>query len=285
MNKSLKQGFTIIEVVMVLTIMGFLLAAMMLSVQIPINRSQYTDAVNSFQDFLKQQYAELDNTSFDSNNTTALGPDCNDPTASSGAANRFGGGRSNCSIVGRVIYINNDTGNSRVAARVHKVYYKESDSAGGHDFDNFFATDINKKNQGKTVDAKLRAGEKVESFDYLSWLSALRDPSGNPLNLRILILKSPVDGTVRTYVGINGAEYEPTVNSDKASNALENLIKSSAAQNNHDFCLHPMNNPYGPVQAVRINAKTTGPSGIEIMPTDVNTTRVDGHTSGAVRCR
>ncbi len=294
MNKILKSGFTIIEVMLVMAIIGSLLAAIMMTIQIPINRSQYTDVVNSFQDYLKEQYTDLDNISFDATNkANAMISDCYEDL--NPVKGDYGKGRSECFIVGKMIYIDtteNSPSDSEskngTTIRAYKVFYRDVGGDNGNNFDNFFADEINQSNNDSNDKIKdnIVIGDKEETAHNLNWISDLKTPDGKFIHRKILILRSPSDGTIRTYVSDNKVNKSSNSEiNDKNPANLFSMVKEEYQNKNVDFCVHPMRYPYGPIKAVRINEKTSSPSGIEIMPTDTQINRIDGKTAEAVKCQ
>lgn len=86
------RGFTIIEVVLFLAITGLMMAGILAAVGAGVNGKRYTEAVDSFQDFLISQYDQTDNVA----NTHEATIGCN------GATPRPAG-TSNCSVIGRLV--------------------------------------------------------------------------------------------------------------------------------------------------------------------------------------
>ncbi len=293
MSKVSKWGFTMIEVMLVMAIIGSLLAAIMMTIRMPINRSQYTDVVTSFQDYLKDQYIELDNISFDKiedkdqaiiqqiggSGGSCIGAQEND------SKKYYGAGRSPCFVIGKMIYLDTLNDEQGTSIRSYKVFYRDDGSDDGNDFENFFSDEVNENNQGNNEFKKsITIGDKERDSHKLNWISDLKTPKGKLIHRKILIIKSPIDGTIRTYVSPNSkTSYDKK--QDKKTSEVIKMITESNQKESVDFCIHPMNNPYGPIKAVRINKYNTNPSGVEIMPTNVDKVRMDGNHSEVVKCK
>lgn len=93
--KRWREGFTIIEVILFLAITGLMVAGMLVGVTFALRQQQYRDTVQSFANFLKDQYSRVINVE---NNRTAAAV-CPIP----GATNDGARGQSRCVIVGRYI--------------------------------------------------------------------------------------------------------------------------------------------------------------------------------------
>ena len=103
-------GFTVIEVTMFLAISGTMAIALLAGIGVAIQRQQYRDAVQSYANFLTEQYSKVISIENDRQPT--------DPCPIQGASVNGYRGQSNCVIVGRYI-IGDDQGRS---FRVKLIY-------------------------------------------------------------------------------------------------------------------------------------------------------------------
>ncbi len=262
MNSSNSRlGFTVIEVVLALTISLALMAALMQTVQVSINRQRYHDTLYSFQDFLRRQYEQVGSVNVDKTNGTVADiktigiNDC----YNNNEAGNYGYGRSNCVLVGRLINLRN--ANDRGVVRTRRVYYYQEDDASAGSFENFFSK--NKNNQSSLAsnfNDLIAVSDRVSQTE-LEWDSVLRRPDSNLLTATILILKSPVDGTIRTFSSYGDLDIKDVI--DKT----EQL----------DFCIHPSSNPYGPIRSVRLRPSSSNQTGVELTSVDPS--------QGGVRCQ
>lgn len=93
-----RQGFTIVEVMLFLAITGLMIAGAMAAVSGTINRQRYTEAVNSFHDYLQGQYSLVSSVRNNRPDTAACGAG---GVTLGGTID--GRGTSNCTIAGRYI--------------------------------------------------------------------------------------------------------------------------------------------------------------------------------------
>lgn len=99
--KHIKQpGFTIIEVVLFLAVSGLLAVGLMVGTGAAIQRQQYRDSVQSYANFLRDQYARV----------IAVENDRGAGACPLGPGDETQRGQSNCVITGRYIETNNGEG-------------------------------------------------------------------------------------------------------------------------------------------------------------------------------
>ncbi len=241
-------GFTVIEVMLAISISLALTAILMQSINVSINRQRYHDAVMSFQDYLRGQYNQVNNVVVSKTNDHS-NAEIQEITSNSCAESSFyGAGRSNCVLIGRLIQLDNrdDIG----IAKEYRVFYYQNDAIGAQNFENYFDSQ-NQANQ-ETInffDSKIKLSDK-SSESSLEWAASFRTTENNPLQATILIIKSPNDGTVRTY-----SDY-----------GIKTISQIAGINNQLDFCIKSSGNPYGPRRAVRLNSRAANSSAVETMP-------------------
>ena len=93
-----RRGFTIVEVVLFLAITGLMLAGILVAVGAGVNGKRYTEAVDSFHNFLISQFDQADNVANTANEAGSTGSavQCN-------ADSPKPAGTTSCSIVGRLV--------------------------------------------------------------------------------------------------------------------------------------------------------------------------------------
>jgi len=106
MSDGVKNGFTILEVVLVLAVTVALLVGLLAGTGTVIARQRYNDSVTSFRDFLQRQYslvADVQNNSMqvDCRRTGTIE---NGFSVSAGGPDTGGRGRSDCLIYGRLFF-------------------------------------------------------------------------------------------------------------------------------------------------------------------------------------
>lgn len=97
-----RRGFTIIEVVLFLAITGLMLAGILTAVGAGVNAKRYTEAVDSFHDFLISQFDQVDNVA---NTANASGVTSSNVRCNTDAPKPAG--TTSCSIVGRLVTSSN----------------------------------------------------------------------------------------------------------------------------------------------------------------------------------
>ena len=100
-----RHGFTIIEVILFLTISSSLTALLLVATGTAIQRQQYREAVQSYASFVRNQYSRIINVQNDRTQDTA----CPIPGVESAAGSKRG--QSECVILGR--YISSDDNEGR----------------------------------------------------------------------------------------------------------------------------------------------------------------------------
>ena len=165
-------GFTVIEVTMFLAISGTMAIALLAGIGVAIQRQQYRDAVQSYANFLTEQYSKVISIENDRQPT--------DPCPIPGASVNGYRGQSNCVIVGRYI-IGEDQGRS---FRVKLIY-----ALLGAD--------------GKTWSYRSSNNNVAEYQTNWSVKTALVEPSGGGLS--VAMVRNPATGELairsdsRTY--------------------------------------------------------------------------------------
>lgn len=214
-----KNGFTIIEVVLVLAITSAMLIAFMATIASRISRERYTDATKGLVDALRAVYSEVENVE---NGRTGSISDQNkyctlagqaaalvDPNATpnSGDASEAGYGyvgRSGCAIYGRLISFGEDS-NRDAAFRVYDVIGRTVEFRGSVTGDNVisnlksvYADILSFVPTGSLGNYSLKPAGS-ERYYYPTWNAWLEDTTGNEFKGAILIVRSPISGAVHTY--------------------------------------------------------------------------------------
>jgi len=240
MGTHFKQGFTIIETMLVLAISGSLVVALLVGVGSTINTQRYRDSVVSFKALLQDQYSQIDNIRNDREGRWT----CNQ-TASPADNGDTWPGQSECVILGRYISVQ---GGEIKAASV--VGYKTSETAAANDV--------------AQLANNYALGIASDSIDELSleWGAVMKRPNGEPggSNISILLLRSPESGNTYTF-------QSQTVPAITAVNAafLKTMVLESTAQQARTLCVVPTGVTFIPeVLAISIAESASGPSAIEV---------------------
>lgn len=209
MGSRFSRGFTIIEVMLFLAITGLLLAGILASTSNSLNQQHYRDGVEATRNKLGSQFNKV--YSLTNNNQTTAGNE--DPCANGQRSLR---GTSNCFYVGRHIQIEPTDQTSRL--RITPVVAQPNPSAPsgpifGSQQNAATATEggyseLTSRYIIKRVDGGNHA-ELVEDSE-LDWrLAAVQPGSNDMMTVSLLILRSPINGTVQTYNLLAGESSPP----------------------------------------------------------------------------
>lgn len=232
MNKKWR-GFTLIEVSLFLAITALIFVGVMLGTQNSIFQQRYNDAVQTFADFLRNNYSQTTNVQSDGTGTSdkliygrliSFGNDDNDKVVSYSVI----GGGVDPSLSGNVIEL---LASGSVNAMVGKIE-KEGQLIG--------LTETYVPKWGSKIQVKNENSDEFSTF-----------------NGAILIVRHPETGSVYTYVTRN------SVNEGK-------LIKEiNFNQDQLDLCVNPNGDADSDLRKdVRIVANAKNASGVVLVPDD-----------------
>ena len=250
---KMKRGFTLVEVALFLAVTGVLFVGIAMGVQNSIFQQRYTDAVQSFAEFLRSAYSETMNVE----NSVSTG-----------------GGRSEMAIYGKLLTFGESTdlsGNSipdsEDAIFSYTVVGKIGDLGTGD-------VKTSLKELGVSVTDE-KGGVAGIAERYLPrWGSEIQttkayNGSGyEKYKGAVLVVRHPRTGTVFTYVMNGEIEINKTIQSDpKANPLLSNLDNFQPEE--VDFCVNPNGANYSSVRRdVRLIANARNASGVEIIEQD-----------------
>ncbi len=278
-----KSGFTIIEVVLVLAITGLMVLTAITTVSGTVSRQRYSDSVNSFRDFLREQYNSLLNSDISRRSTTTLN-DCGDTTQR---------GRSTCLVLGKLLKFETDDSNQSSKVLTYDVVGKEIAAVAEY---NIKTDDEYFRNQYLSLRV---TNPKEHDLDWLARLTYKNNESeaggGSSLTSTsskffVLIIRSELTGSIRTYINRN----VPAPSSEGLDGVMRHLVGSRGGsygdgsanlQSSAIFCVHPGGG--GDIRnkrAVVIRPNGSNASAVEIAPLDVPTVMADGKTVEVVKC-
>lgn len=180
MNRSRESGFTIVETMMFLAISGLLVIGILGAAGVAINIQRYRDAHNSLISYIQGEYDRTLNVQNDRElkmkcEAGAITPVMADITK----------GTSDCMIVGRYLTVA-DNGLSVTSAPVYASKLPPVTAA----------TDITALQASGLFTST--TAEAAITYQ-LEWGAAIK--LSNPSQSKILIVRSPLSGAVRTFVG------------------------------------------------------------------------------------
>lgn len=226
------SGFTIIEVMLFLSISGLLFVGLMVGVNTNINQQRYRDSVASFSGLLQQQYSEVANTRNDRDD----GWRCSGSIVEQDPENGQARGTTDCVFLGR--YIRSLDNGTKI--EVGNVIGNEPAASAL----------INSDNEALAAYAPRQSVYDQTVYDP-EWGALLRDTEDHPANFTVLILRSPLSGLVRTF-----ATPGPMPTN------LLTMMNNEAARRQITTCVLADGWAAGPTLAVVLDAATAGPNGV-----------------------
>lgn len=253
MKKS-KIGFTLIEVALFLALSGLLFVGIAIGVQNSVYQQRKNDSVQSFIEFLRSAYSEVEN-----------------------VQNWSVQGRSDRAIYGRLITFGEK--NDFVGQEV-----SEKDKA----FSYTVIGDIRKTGSGNALGllSELNPNTFIEgnfvgyTGEYTpKWDATIVEPCNNtcdysPLQSALLIFRHPNSGAVYTYYRNGPLEVNNNKGLNSDYNPLENLSSLGFEIRQIDFCINPSGEKGSTDMVdIRIPAGARNASAIEQIPSDSETSK------------
>lgn len=253
---SRTRGFSIIEVMLVLSIILVLFVAMMATVHISISRQSYEDSLTSFRDFLQRQYSEVQNVTLDEGVSNHI-KECDSDDVR--GKNR---GRTDCYVIGRLLKFTNIDDTSVI--NVEQIVYNSTNTSSR---DELIYNDFQLGEKGLLGGIKTY-GHQIDRYQ-VEWTARLYTPKSSGVepqeidnNLSIFIFRSPESGTVRTYVQQGAEQFE--------ANQLAKMLTEDNLNKGTELCVIPDGSAYTDLRAVRVLPGASTASNIEIpLPDEV----------------
>ena len=258
-------GFTVVEVILTVAITGLMAVGAMLSVRGVINNQRYNDSINSFRDFLRNQYNNVITTDIVTRNVSVQNY-C-------GSTEQRG--RTECYVLGRLLKLEHDK--VSVYGVISRGDPPEGVVPNDEDYFKWAAHNLRVVGEVNFIGDTVTKPNPIEEY-RLDWDAKLKQPNGNNNPSKfVLIVRSPVSGSVRTYAMKN----ESAPNRTGLDKVLEDLVALSQQTLTYEsqFCVHPEGFAFTNRRAVVIKPNGSNASAVEIAP-------LDGEINGvkAVRC-
>jgi hypothetical protein len=222
-----------------LAVTGTLAAAILAGSGIAISQQRYRDSVSSLKSYIQQQYSEVTNVMNDRDKSWSCdGLGSVSQTVPSGGEAR---GTSDCVILGR--YMTIDATGTKLAA---------SNVIG---FRNAGATDAASDIAEITTNYKLGISPIDAETDEVSWgAQVVKQKSSTPMPLTVLVLRSPLSGSIMTFTA------------DGIQTDLTTLV-SGGNMEQKDLCVNADAGSFvGNRMEIRIDAFATNQSAIQTPP-------------------
>jgi prepilin-type N-terminal cleavage/methylation domain-containing protein len=267
MGTHFKQGFTIIETMLVLAITGVLISALLVGIGGTINNQRYKDSVASFKALLQDQYGQVDNVSNErdgnwscSSSATTLADQTSGTTP----------GQSDCVLMGRLVTVVNS---SITTASV--VGFQKATSSSTNDVANIKASYNLGVSSGSIEAATLEWGAQI------AWPRSGLDVAPNAVSpappsrgISILFVRSPTSDIAYTFT--SNTVY--AMDAITSTNLTDMMITSATVpgQMQRFVCINPSPGSTGLIGpdslSVSIGQSASDATGIEARSNQLNTT-------------
>lgn len=251
MGTHSKQGFTIIETMLVLAITGVLVAGLLVGLGASISNQRYLDSVSSFKSLLQEQYSKIENVTNDRNQNWTCGGSATPIEAANGGT---APGQTDCVLLGQYVGIVDDEVTTATV-----VGYPRTDTASSSTID-FVKSDY-------TLGISKSSVEKR----FLEWGAQIAWPTkgvgaispATPRSLAILIIRSPEDGTSYTFTSDTVNAIDAVTSLTLTGMMVTNLTQTNPGQGAKTVCIEPGGVSVPEKLAVYIGPGANGASSIE----------------------
>lgn len=256
-RQQARQGFTIIETMLVLAITGVLIVGLLVGLGSSIGNQRYLDAVSSFKNLLQDQYSQINNVTNDRTVNWTCSSSAVPAVAPTGGTTP---GQSNCVLLGRYLAVE---GGTITMATV--VGYPKSDTASSGTIASI------KSDYTLGISTSSIESTSLEWGAHIAWPvsgGGSKPPTSPtspivPRSLAILLIRSPVNGTAYTFTS-DSVSPITSVNSKVITDMMVSSLTASPGQVQRTVCLDPNGFSVPEKIAVYIGAGASGPSSIEI---------------------
>lgn len=231
MGTKKTDGFTIIEVMLVLAITGLMLVGVLVGTSAQITRQEYRSSVTALQSELQRQYSIVQNPENDRNDSTVNG--CN---GSRGAS-------STCFLLGRFV-----VGNSTKLTEYSVIGHTASDSSSPITLP-----------LSDSSPWSLHLDEASQEEYLVQWGSKINIDTTNDSTFAFLILMAPDTGDIVTYSDIGHA-----ADTDNVA-LLRDIVANTAPRRTVNLCVTGGGSAsIGQSLAVRVASGASGSASISI---------------------
>lgn len=248
MGTMYQRGFTIIETMLFLAITGVLVVAILAGSGVAINQQRYHDSVNSFASLLEAQYADVTAVHNDRGATWKCSDTGGLAVSATGGDSR---GASQCDLLGQVV---RSTDGSTVT--IDPVIGHNETAA-------LAATDDVTALRAMSMQSLGSLDPSQIQSQQLEWGAKLVNSDGSPVQFSILIVKSPLSGTIRTFAASG---------SSAGTLGLNALVSDANLRKDLSLCVDPQG----------LMATGVGMNGVELLPGSASSAGV--RITGANAC-
>lgn len=235
------QGFTILELMLVLGLLSLLLSSFFIASQNNISYSTYRDSIFDLQTFISKQYSKVLNPKGLTDNDIVCKFNLN-LTISTGSANK---GQSDCVILGRYIFTPDDSG--------HKIYsYPVFGKIIETGLDDLALLKDSRKIKIASYDGDLLDLKEQYTLTYSSTMRNSADSEN--LSFSMLIVKSPTSGNIYSLISPNSV-----------LSVVELLNSRFSTTNNLIICVDKGSLNLGSNMGVKVTANSSNSNGVSIV--------------------
>ena len=247
--KTLKQGYSLIEVMLFLALSGLVLMGIIIGTANAVDRQRYNDSVQNFAEFLRSVYSDVSN---------PAGPK---------------DGRSNYSIYGKLVTFGEQYDTEYQENKEEQIYVYDVIGAIN---ERGLTGSVLQVLEGLGLNTFIPSPDDVSIKTYVStpqiytlnWEAKVKDINKNRFVGSILIVRSPTSGTIYTFSSTEQPKVNQILgeNPAVAANPLSSLSTKFSPSNQLDFCIVPEGYSVGTHRDVRIASNAHDASSIELIP-------------------
>jgi len=288
-----RTGFTIIEVILVLAIVGLLFVALIAGQGANVSRRRYDDSVNSFVAFLEGQF------DFATNIQNWRDVQFSPGECGGGLGDGYLG-RSNCAIYGVMIEFGQSNANQECNFdnRTGNCFVRYSRIV-GRDLSNIDTTEMTEM----AVISALELRRATPWHDYfLEWGGRMRTPrvlgavdisSNHNVRGAVAIMRMPVSNTIQVFSrNSNLPSTTPSIFNETDNDTIRlldgdigtTMLTDANSARPKFICIESPDVGRNGWRTVVINPRATGTSAIQLLPLDSNVHRINGEDY-EVNCR
>ena len=247
--KTLKQGYSLIEVMLFLALSGLVLMGIIIGTANAVDRQRYNDSVQNFAEFLRSVYSDVSN---------PAGPK---------------DGRSSYSIYGKLIAFGEQYDTEYQENKEEKIYvYDVIGRINERGFTGSVLQVLESLGLNTYVsspdDATIKTYVSTPQSYTLNWEAKVKDTNKNQFVGSILIVRSPSSGTVYTFSSTERPMINQILGENPSTNTnpLSSLSTKFSPSNQLDFCIVPEGYSVSTHRDVRIASNAHDASSVELIP-------------------
>lgn len=249
-NSSMKRGFTIIEVSLFLAVSALLFVGIAAGTGINVARQRYNNAAQDYAEFLRRLYSEVENVENGREGVAKgrVGCTLSGSDIEQGENTNEVYGRTNCAVYGKIAIYNEEAMNSSSPTDKIMVYdiignivdndhqlspSTKSTISALREVNAEYLAYVENSSAASTCSLAL-AGNLT--FHTPEWGSYIETPEGKRFNGAVMIVRSPLDGTIHTLtLSLDNTRIRNIIDSGTSWNCGSVGSAISAAKSAHAY--------------------------------------------------